>query len=123
MLLLSPWNKIFSWQSPYLFVQEGRPLVGDKLVVEVVVRSHFWDEALHLRGHVILDEPELDWIPAARHTALRHITTTFVMPACSSPYLPKLVTVLLAALNCLIYLTRLPVSAPPMTCCLVSTSS
>lgn len=32
----------------HLLVQEGRPLVCDELVVEIVVGGHFWNKALHL---------------------------------------------------------------------------
>ena len=49
----------------YLFVQEGGPLVSDKLIVELVVCSHLRHKALHLRGHIVLDEPKFDWVPAA----------------------------------------------------------
>ena len=49
----------------YLLVQERRPLVGHKLEVEAVVRSHLWHKPLHLGRHVVLDEPELDRVPDA----------------------------------------------------------
>lgn len=53
--------------SAHLFVQECGPLVGDKLVVEPVVRSHLRHKAFHLRRHIVLDEPELNWVPAAQN--------------------------------------------------------
>ena len=46
-------------------MQEGWPLVGDKLIVELIVCGHLRDKTFHLRGHVVLDEPEFDWVPAA----------------------------------------------------------
>ena len=47
-----------------LLVQPGGPLVGDGLVLEAVARGHGRQEALHLRAHVVLDEPELHARPA-----------------------------------------------------------
>ena len=41
-----------------------RPLVGDIFIQEAVLGSHVRQEALHLRRHVVLDEPELDPVPA-----------------------------------------------------------
>ena len=48
----------------YLLVEPSRPLVGDKLVLKAIVLSHERQEALHLRRHVVLDEPKLHTIPA-----------------------------------------------------------
>lgn len=57
-----------------LFVQERRPFVGDKLVVEVVLLSHFRYKALHLGRHIVLDEPELHWVPAQENNCCSHNT-------------------------------------------------
>ena len=63
-------------QRTHLFVQKGWPLVSDKLIMEIVMRSHFWHKALHLGRHVVLDEPELHWIPGCgTHTGLNDTRT------------------------------------------------
>ena len=49
---------------PRLLVQPGRPLVGHQLILEAVALRHVRQEALHLRRHVVLDEPELGARPA-----------------------------------------------------------
>mmetsp|Transcript_39866 Transcript_39866/g.94693 ORF Transcript_39866/g.94693 Transcript_39866/m.94693 type:complete len:313 (+) Transcript_39866:47-985(+) len=43
-----------------LFVQPARPLVGHELVLESVRLGKVREESLHLRAHVVFDEPELD---------------------------------------------------------------
>ena len=55
-----------------LFMQEERPFVRHKLIVKVVMSSHLRQKALYLRGHVVLDEPELHTIPALKsHCSLK----------------------------------------------------
>lgn len=49
---------------PDLLVEEGGPLVGHKLVVELIMVCHLRYKPLHLRRHVVLDEPELYRISA-----------------------------------------------------------
>lgn len=56
-----------------LLVQPGGPFVSDKLVVKAVVGGHARQEALHLRRHVVLYEPELHPRPA-------HAPTHFLSP-------------------------------------------
>lgn len=49
-----------------LFMKPGRPFVGDKLIIKIKLLCHVRQESLHLRRHVILDEPYFDAIPACR---------------------------------------------------------
>ena len=45
-------------------MEPGGPFVGDEFILKPVVLGHVRQEALHLRGHVVLDEPELHPRPA-----------------------------------------------------------
>lgn len=51
-------------KSGHLAMEPVRPLVGNILIQEAVLGSHVGQETLHLWGHVVLDEPELDPVPA-----------------------------------------------------------
>lgn len=57
-----------------LLVQPGGPLVGHELVVKAVVHGHLRQEALHLRRHVVFDEPELHAVPAFHTTPSVNLT-------------------------------------------------
>ena len=61
-----------------LLVEPGRPLVSDKLVLKAVVLRHERQEALHLRRHVVLDEPELHAVPATHGDVEAALSTTFL---------------------------------------------
>ena len=53
-------------------MKPGWPFVGDEFIVKAILFRHVRQESLHLRWHIVLDEPHLHMIPAHRSQYSAH---------------------------------------------------